>query len=90
MDTLDFQTLDAIAQFGMSTLGAVAIILVSRKNRWGFVFGLASQPFWFATAIINQQWGVFFLSIVYAASWIYGIYEWFFKPTTPQKKRGSR
>jgi nicotinamide riboside transporter PnuC len=70
---------DVISQIGIATLGVAAIILVAKKNRWGFVFGLLSQPFWFITSFINQQWGIFFLSIIYAGSWILGIYEWFFK-----------
>ena len=69
--------IDIIAQIGISFFGILAIILVSRKNKWGFVFGLLSQPFWFITAFINQQWGVFFLSIIYTCSWLYGIHEWF-------------
>jgi nicotinamide riboside transporter PnuC len=72
--------LDVIAQIGISVLGITAIILVSRKNKWGFVFGLLSQPFWFTTAYLNSQWGVFFLSLIYTGSWAYGIWEWFFKP----------
>jgi len=75
----DNETVDLIAQLGVGLLGIIAIILVSKKNRWGFVFGLASQPFWFATALVNHQWGTFFLSICYAISWIYGFYLWFLK-----------
>ena len=71
--------LDTIAQIGVSTFGITAIILVARKNKWGFVFGLLSQPFWFITSILNRQWGVLFLSIIYTGTWIYGIYEWFYK-----------
>ncbi len=71
--------LDVVAQIGVSFFGILAIILISRKNRWGFVFGLMSQPFWFITAFINQQWGVFLLSVIYTCSWLYGIQEWFFK-----------
>ncbi|MFA5020773.1 MAG: nicotinamide mononucleotide transporter [Patescibacteria group bacterium] len=70
---------DVIAQVGVVLFGIPAIILVSRKNKWGFVLGLASQPFWLATSLINHQWGVVFLSVIYAASWVYGIYQWFFK-----------
>ncbi len=73
--------LDAVSQIGIAVFGIIAIILVARKNKWGFVFGLISQPFWFITSFINKQWGVFFLSAVYAATWSYGIYEWFFKKT---------
>ena len=77
---MDPKTLDIIAQFGVGILSIVAILLVSKKNKWGFVFGLASQPFWFITSFINHQWGVFFLSVVYTVSWAYGCYEWFSKP----------
>ena len=82
----DTATVDAISQVGVGILGVIAIILISRKNKWGFVFGLVSQPFWFATTIINRQWGVFILSVVYAGCWIYGIHLWFFKDTPGRKK----
>ena len=72
-------TLDIIAQIGIAVFGLTAIILVSKKNKWGFVFGLLSQPFFILTSFINKQWGLFLLSIIYTFSWTYGIYEWFFK-----------
>ena len=71
--------LDTISQVGLSFFGIIAIVLVARKNKWGFVFGLASQPFWLSTSYLNKQWGVFLLSIIYIFSWAYGLYEWFFK-----------
>jgi nicotinamide riboside transporter PnuC len=71
--------LDFIAQIGITVFGIIAILLVAKKNKWGFVVGLASQPFWFITSYLNEQWGVFLLSIAYAGVWIYGIYEWFYK-----------
>jgi len=70
---------DVVNQIGLSVFGLAAIILVARKNKWGFVMGLISQPFWLMTSVINQQWGVFFLSVVYMGTWIYGIYTWFYK-----------
>lgn len=72
-------TLDTIAQIGIAIFGVTAIILVAKKNKWGFVFGLASQPFWLITSYLNRQWGVFFLSVIYVFSWALGVYEWFFK-----------
>ena len=76
---------DIIAQVGITIFGVAAIILVAKKNKWGFVLGLISQPFWLITSWINQQWGVFFLSILYAFSWALGIYEWFFKGKKKRK-----
>jgi nicotinamide riboside transporter PnuC len=70
---------DTISQIGITVFGVAAIILVAKKNKWGFVFGLLSQPFWIVTSFINKQWGVLFLSIIYIGSWALGIYEWFYK-----------
>jgi len=81
MLNLDLQTWDIIAQFGIAVFGVTAIILVARKNKWGFVVGLFSQPFWFATALINKQWGVMALNVVFLLTWVYGIYEWFYRKT---------
>lgn len=70
---------DIISQFAIPILGGVAVVLVAKKNKWGFVAGLASQPFWFVTSIVNKQWGVLIVSIIFTFSWALGIYEWFFK-----------
>jgi nicotinamide riboside transporter PnuC len=70
---------EIINQIGLTVFGLAAIILVAKKNKWGFVLGLLSQPFWLMTSCLNGQWGVFILSIVYTGTWIYGIYEWFYK-----------
>jgi nicotinamide riboside transporter PnuC len=70
---------DIIAQIGIAVFGVAAIIMVAKKNKWGFVFGLISQPFWYITSYLNGQWGVFFVSIIYTASWTYGVYNWFYK-----------
>ena len=51
---------DTISQIAIFVLGASAIILVAKKNKWGFVVGIFSQPFWFITSFVNQQWGGIF------------------------------
>jgi nicotinamide riboside transporter PnuC len=71
--------LDLIANIGVAIFGITAIILVAKKNKWGFVVGLISQPFWLITSYLHQQWGVFILTVVYVFTWSYGIYEWFLK-----------
>lgn len=71
--------METIAQIGISLLGPSAIFLVSRKNRWGFVFGMAAQPFWIVTALHNHQWGILMITVIYTYSWGYGIYKNFFK-----------
>ncbi len=78
--------LDIISQIGITVFGVAAVFMVAKKNKWGFVLGLASQPFWIMTSIINKQWGVLILSIVYVFSWALGVYEWFFKDKSNEKK----
>lgn len=70
---------ETIVQIAIFILSASAILLVAKKNKWGFVIGLTSQPFLLYTSYIHEQWGIFIVSIVYVFSWILGIYEWFFK-----------
>ena len=81
------QTLDQISQFALFFLSVSAIILVARKNKWGFVLGLSSQPFWLYTSYANDQWGIFLNSIVFTGTWIYGIYRWFFAEKGVDKEK---
>lgn len=60
--------LELISQITIPIFGGTAIILVAIGNGWGFVVGLASQPFWFYTSIINKQWGVFVASLIFTFS----------------------
>jgi len=76
---------DLISQWFIAILGVVAIVMVAKKNKWGFVIGLISQPFWFITSFSNRQWGVFIMSFAATASWILGIYEWFYKKECHEK-----
>lgn len=69
--------LDLLSQFLILCLGGASIWLVSRReswNRWGFVIGLLSQPFWFYTTLEAKQYGVFLLNLWYTYSFCQGIY----------------
>lgn len=85
---------DLISQVCIFIFGVGSIILVARKNKYGFVLGLISQPFWYITAFEHQQWGVFLLNFAYTFSWAYGAYIWFLKDeakdmTTNQNGKGK-
>ena len=71
--------LDMIAQFGITVFGLSSMFLIAHKNKWGFVVGLISQPFYLYSSWTHQQWGIFFNGLIYTANWIYGIYNWFIK-----------
>jgi len=74
---------DLFIQSGITLFGLTSMFLVSRKNKWGFVIGLISQPFYFISSYKTKQWGIFITTFFYTISWIYGIYNWFIKNPEP-------
>jgi len=74
--------LELYAQIWIGVLGSSAIWLVGslgKWKRWGYIVGLCSQPAWFYTAIINEQWGIFALALFYTYSWLHGVYNYWLK-----------
>jgi len=67
--------LDIIAQVCIFVFGISSIILVSKKNKWGFVLGFLGQPFYLYITYTAKQWGIFFTALAYTISWAFGIYE---------------
>ena len=65
-----------IAQIGIALFGVIAVWLSQSakesQRRYACLFGLASQPFWFWSAYSAEQWGIFALCVLYAASWLRG------------------
>lgn len=80
-----------IAQIGIALTGAIAISLVQsrdlRVSRWACIFGLAGQPFWFASALSTGQWGTFFVCCLYAASWTVGLWRNWIQPWIEERRR---
>jgi hypothetical protein len=56
-------------------VGPVGAMLLGSGSRWGFVIGLATQPFWFYTSFRHRQWGIFIASVFYAIGWAMGVYR---------------
>lgn len=82
------EALNTFSQVMIFIMGAAAIWFVSRKEdwkRWGYIIGLASQPFWLFTSFTTKQWGIFALSIWYAYSWGMGVYNYWIKPEKKKK-----
>lgn len=84
--------IELISQIFIPILSISGMFLVARKNKWGFMLSLLSQPFWFYTAYVNQQWGIFINTTFFTLVFIYGTYNWFKNPpkavNTPTKLAG--
>ncbi len=72
-------------QIAITIIGCITGWLVNdadpNKRKYASIFGLASQPFWFYSAYITEQWGIFFMSIMYTALWMRGFYNSWLLPT---------
>ncbi len=66
-------------QLAIVLTGCVAVWLANdpreARRKWACVFGLAGQPFWFYSAFVAEQWGIFLLTFVYTAAWARGVYN---------------
>ncbi len=67
---------DIFSQAGI-LLSVVGYLMLAKKNRWGWVIGLASQPFWFYSSITNHQIGIIINTVFFSAAQLYGIWKWF-------------
>lgn len=71
-----------IIQAIIFVFGTSAIYLVGRKEhwrRWGFILGLAGQPFWFYTFFTAEQWGMLCMCLMYTYSWGNGVWNHWIK-----------
>lgn len=74
-------------------LSGSAIWLVGRKEswrRWGYIAGLAGQPFWFLTAYKNLQYGIILLCFWYTYCWCQGVWNFWIKPFLEDRKERNR
>lgn len=57
----------------LTAVGLLGIYLAGKKNRAGWLVGLAAQVLWVAYAIVTRQWGFILSSVaygtIYARNW---------------------
>lgn len=79
-----------LVQTVLAALSGLAIYLVGRKDswqRWGYVAGLASQPFWLYSTFNGELWGMFALSCFYTFAWGQGVYNYLLLPRFSQGEK---
>lgn len=80
-----------IAQIAIAITGVFAVWLSqdarADRRKYACLFGLAGQPFWLYVSYDSQQWGVFFLSIVYMIGWMRGIKIYWLDKSTAAARR---
>lgn len=74
--------IDDISQVWLALCGLLSIYFIGRTDRLmrlGCVFGLLAEPAWLYTSIVNRQWGIVVLAVVYTVGWIRATYNHFGK-----------
>ena len=59
----------------LTTIPSIWLTQQSNENwkKYACLFGLVAQPFWFYTTYINEQWGMFAVTIACTYSWYLGL-----------------
>ena len=70
-----------MTQLAILLLSGTAIALIAcksrRATRWGWLIGLAGQPFWIVETIRTGQWGMLLLSLWFGVHYARGAWrEW--------------
>ena len=76
-DLSRYDLTEIIVQSIIMFTGIIAIYLTQQENRkdwkkYACIFGLISQPFFLYTTYVNDQIGMFILSIMYTYVWYIG------------------
>lgn len=71
-------------QLGIALFGVTAVTLTQIGNkklaRWACIIGMISQPFWLYATHSAEQWGMFFVCILYTIAWGIGIFKQWVNP----------
>lgn len=70
-----------IDQLVIGIVGPTAVIVSQSQKlkRYACLLGILTQPFWFYTSFVNEQWGIFAATFFYTGGWMLGIYNYWIK-----------
>ena len=81
--------MSVISQLMIACTGMVAIYLTQQNNqelkKYAPILGLIGQPFWYYTTLMNEQYGIFVLTLGYTYLWGLGLYNSWFKENNSVK-----
>lgn len=70
-------------QLLIAVVGGIAIFLTQQRDdrltKFACIFGLASQPLFLYETYIAEQWGMFLLAIMYTASFLFGVFNFWIR-----------
>ena len=74
---------EILSQLFITVFGISAVYLSQQSNeglkKWASVCGLCSQPFWFYSMWVTEQYIIVILCFLYSASWGLGFYNYWIR-----------
>lgn len=68
-----------MTQLAILILSGTAIALIAcktkRLSRWGWIIGIAGQPFWIMETLRSKQWGMLLLSAWFGVHYARGAWH---------------
>lgn len=76
--------MNIVSQIWITLFGATAIWLMNgrteKQRRAGVIFGLLSQPAWYAQLVIHDQWLMLPVYAIYTSAWLRGLWTLWIRP----------
>ena len=69
-------TVSDVWSWVLTAFGLTTFWLAGRKVWWAWYVGLVGQAFWFAYAIVTQQWGFILGSVAYTVVYVKNAWAW--------------
>ncbi len=69
IDIIDYSCQAAVTCTGFFSLYLLAS-QDARVRMYAGIVGMIGEPFWLTTAIINEQWGILPLVVIYGVNWV--------------------
>ena len=69
IDIIDYSCQAAVTCTGFFSLYLLAS-QDARVRMYAGIVGIIGEPFWLTTAIINEQWGILPLVVIYGVNWV--------------------
>ena len=85
-------TIETLTQIGIPVLSGSGIWLVGRPEpwkRWGYILGLAAQPFWLYVSFTPKMWGVLLVTLFCTYGWAQGVWFHWIKPKTDRPENST-
>lgn len=68
--------MSAVWSYTLAPFGLLGLWMAGRRNKWGWLLGVATQGLWLAYAVSTRQWGFIPGSLAYGFIYVKNFLNW--------------